>query len=315
MPESAESDELIVKHGCLGQEEETPFVPETFYHNFGTCWSQLATVLEVWGFTVNRCTYRESVANLALASKLRYTGSMSLSYPRQRIDEIIEQKEGYNVQTSKGLEPLPQGWELRALKEFQKLARWHEIHAFFIMVCKLALQMNLQITFIIIFRIKHNQLSLELDDILQTDTLSMTLVGFASITSLLLTFTLELLDVKAMIEIFWHVRGNVKEAVFEHGSSSKAFALDDFIVDEDDSIQRIILSGKDLKAEYYISVRHVWRLVGITIFSTWLVFYALLKFFCAVRCEHGAWDWESSCLPDPNMSSAANRTDSCFYFF
>ena len=143
--------EFIVKHGEVGQEEEIPFRPESFYYDFDTCWSKLGRmVFEVWGFPVYKCTYRESVANLALASGLRYTGSMSLSYPQQRIYEIIDLKEGYNVKTSKGeMEPMQNGWELRALKEFQKLARWQESHAFFIMVCKLGLQMNLQISYII----------------------------------------------------------------------------------------------------------------------------------------------------------------------
>jgi len=100
--------------------------------------------------------------------------------------------------------------------------------------------MNLQISYIIIFRIKHDQVNLQdLEDVfnagIMSVTTSMTVVGFFSIMSLLLTFTLELLDVKAMIEIFLHVRRNVKETVFEHGSSSKAFALKDFVVDEDES--------------------------------------------------------------------------------
>jgi len=310
--------EFIVKQGEVGQEEEIPFRPESFYYDFDTCWSKLVrTVFEVWGFPVYKCTYRESVANLALACGLRYTGSMSLSYPQQRIYEIIDLKEGYNVKTKQGLEPLPQGWQLRALKEFQKLARWQESHAFFIMVCKLGLQMNLQISYIIIFRIKNDQLDENLDDVVHGDLMSvissMTVTGCLSIMSLLFTFTLELLDVGALFMIFWHVRSAVKDAVFKHGSSSKTFAFDDFEdddekrqeEDEDENTARKLYSGKDVKAEFYIAVRYFWKLIGFTIFSTWLVVYALLKFLCALSCEHGAWDWQSSCLPNLNVSLAA----------
>jgi len=138
-----------------GEEQETVFVQEMFSYEFRTCWSKLSQmVFEVWGFPVCKCTCRKSVANLALASGLRYTGSLSISYTQQRIYEIIEFKEGYNVKTSKGMEPLPFGWELQALKEFLKLARRHESRFFFIMMCKHALKMNLQISYIVIFRMK-----------------------------------------------------------------------------------------------------------------------------------------------------------------
>jgi len=305
---------IFDKHGGVEQIEETPFVPESFYYDFDTCWSKLvAMVFEVWGFPAYKCTYPESVAHLALASGLRYTGAMSLSYPKQRIYEIIQLKEGYSIKTPKGLEPLPQGWQLRALKEFQKLARWQESRAFFIMVCKLAFQMNLQISYIIIFRILH-------DDITKmTDT--MTVTGCISIMSLLFTFTLELLDVFAMIVICWHVRSSVREAVFKLGSSSKPFALDDFQDDDgqqdedederpnDERTNRKLYSGKDVKAEYYIAMRSFWKLIGLTIFSTWLIFYALLKFFCAMRCEYGLWDLQSRCLPpDHNVSNVTEMS-------
>jgi len=279
-------------------------VPELFFYDFSTCCSKLReSVFEVWGFPAYRCTYRESVANLALASGLRYTGSMSLSYPQQRIHEIIELKEGYNVKTGKGdLEPLSFGWELRALKEFLKLARRHESQIFFIMVCKLALQMNLQIPYIIIFHIKHK---------------SMNWIGLVSITSLLFTFTLELLDVKRMMVIFLHVRRAVKETVSKFGGSSKALALDDFIIvdehEDENNEGRIIHSGKDLKAEYYMAVRYFLKLIVITIFSAWLVGHALLKFFCVLRCENGALDFLSHCLPDPKMSLAENETASSLF--
>merc|ERR1711933_13792 len=268
-----ESCDIVIKETGQGGQEDRAFVPETFFYDFSTPWSKVLWVLEVWGFTPNKCTYRESVANLALASGLRYTGSMSLSYPRQRIEEIIGFKEGYSVKTSRGLEPLPQGWEMRSLKEFQKLARCHMIRVFFIMFCKLALPMNLQITFIIIYRIQQNQLTVTGLSYITNIYVS----AFISIMSLLFTFTVELLDVVGVWGIWRRVRRAVKGTIDKIGSSSKAYAFDDFTVDgEDASEQRIIHSGKDLKTEYYFVCRQIWRLTALVILSALLVIYALL---------------------------------------
>jgi len=158
----AQSAELFIKHGRQGKQNKRGFVPESFYNDFSTVWSKLVVgVLEVWGFSSFVCTYRESVANLALASGLQYTGSMSISYPRQSINQIMEFQEGYTVKTKEGLlDPMPMGWELRALTEFQKLARTHCKRVVYIMFCKLALQLNLQITFFMILRIQQKALDM-----------------------------------------------------------------------------------------------------------------------------------------------------------
>jgi len=267
------------------------FVPQEYFHDFMTLWSTLSQeVFEVWGYAVHRCTYRESVAKLSLASGLRYTGSISISYPRHRIDEIIKFKQGYTVKTRTGLETLPQGWEMRAVKECQKLVRTHLNRVLFIMLYKLALQMNLQLTIIIIWRIE----DLSKGDIARVDA-----VGYFSIISLSLTFFMELYDVGTVVSIFCRVRKAVKGEVDNMCNSSKVYATHDFTKDEDKSLQRTIYLGKDLKSEYYMAVRSFWRMIFVTILCVWLIGYALLKFVLSQYCEHGAWSYHQGCLKPP----------------
>jgi len=249
----------------------------------------------MWGFAVHRCTYRESVAKLSLASGLRYTGSISMSYPRQRINEIIKFKQGYTVRTKTGFDSLDQGWELRAIKEFQKLVRTHLNRVTFIMLYKLALQMNLQLTFIIIWRIQQRQKHPSEGDIVT----SIDAVGFFSIMSLSLTFGMELFDLKDVVCIYYQLRKSVKDTAFELGKTSKVYAIHDFVVDEDKSNGKIVYSGKDLKSDYYTAMRSFWRMIWIAFFCVWLIGYALLKFLFAEWCENGAWSLWHGCLNPP----------------
>jgi len=296
--------ELVIKEGHSGKQEERPYLPETYYNDFHTLWSKLVhQFLELWNFQVVTCTYRESISHLALASGLRYLGSVSLSYPTHRINEIIDFKEGYSMKVDKGLELLPPGWEMRALKEFQKLARCHCRRLIFIMFCKLALQMNLQITFFIIIRIQEKRSGL-------WDLTLNNVIAMISIWSLLLSFTLELFDVMGITVAFFRVDKAVKPTFLKVGQSSKAFAFDDFKA-EDNSDQRIIYSGKDLKQEYYAAWRLFLRMILIIILSTWLIGYALLKAFCSVSCEHGAWEMWSGCL-SPIFTVEDGPTSYCF---
>jgi len=313
-----ESAEIMIKQERQGQQEDQTellekgtgnaraFKPETYYVDFSTCWSKLVKGgLELWGFHASKCTYRESVANLALASGLCYTGSVALSYPTQRIHEIIEFKEGFNLFTKSGLEPSPLGWELRSLTEFQKLARCCGSRVFFIMFCKLALQMNLQITFIIILRFQQQR------RVFQADIKSSTAMEVISITSLFLTFCVELLNAIWLTRTFISVLRAVRGTVLKIGDSNKAYADDDF---GEKNEQRIIYSGKDLKTEYYIAVRYFLKIMLIVILSAWLVGYAILKVTCAEVCNHGAWSWESGCF-NPKGTAEGEPMSSCLESF
>jgi len=285
--------EILIEQG--EEMEKTRFIPESFYNDFKTPWTKIVLcLLEVWVFPAIVCTYRESVAKLALASGLRYTGSMSISYPKQRIEEIIEFKDGFSVQMKASLlEPMPQGWEMRSLREFQKLARAHSIRVVFIMFSKLALQMNLQISFIVILRIQQKHAS---RSFFHAHDWKINVTGLISIMSLFIVFSVEFLDVVCTVRVFYRVWQAVRGTVTSVGNSSKVYAEDSFIVEEDDSIQSIYYSGKDLKEEYYVVLRAFWQLFLITVFSAWLISYALLKFTCSEVCKHGGWNWATGCL-------------------
>jgi len=265
--------------------EEEDCVPEKYNHDFVTFGAWL---LQTCTFRQSkRCTYRESVGKLALASGLRYTSSMSISYPKHWIDTIIRNKEGYK----KKLEPSNQGWELRALKEFEKLASVQVNRIGFIMLLKLALQMNLQITLNIIHNIQLGSRHV-FDRIFKGD-----IAGHISIISLLVTFSTEFLDVILVIGIFFSVRKAVKEKLANVGSKAgDVYAVHDFVSD-DGRTKHVSYSGHDLLDAYEIARWKVCKMICITLFSTWLIGYALLKWFFAMYCDDGAWELVTGCLP------------------
>jgi len=213
-----QSAEFCIKHGRRGEEEKKDFRPESSYNDFSTVWSKLVLeVLEVWGFHIFQCTYRESVASLAYASGLRYTGSMSISYPRQRIKQIMKYQQGYAVKIKDRLDLFPMGWQLQALKEFQKLARTHCNRVCFIMVCKLVLQ-NLQITFLTILHIQQKEKAKGIGYMNQTNVV----IGMISVASLFLTFFTEFIDVVEMTVVFIHVCKNVRVTAWKLAAVAKS---------------------------------------------------------------------------------------------
>jgi len=192
---------------------------------------------------------------------------------------------------------LNQGWEMRSLQEFHKLAKTHLNRVLFLIVFKLALQMNLQITFIIIQRVQileheHN-------------TTHINIVGVISIMSLLLTCGSELSDVRGVARIFVRVKNEVKATAFRLGNRSDPYAYSDFR-DENQNIQRIIFSGKDLKEQYYCAARTFWKIILLIIFCMWLTGYALLKLFMAFLCPHGAWALDPGCLDPSDWKPQSN---------
>jgi len=188
---------------------------------------------------------------------------------------------------------------MRALQEFQKLVRTHLNRVTFIMLYKLALQMNLQLTFIIIWRIQQSQSNVSaLPEVLQ-DIINIDAVGFFSIASLSLTFGLELFDVICVVLTFWKVRRAVKGEVTKLGNSGSVYATHDFITDEDKSLGRTVHSGRDLKADYYTAWRTFCRMLLITSICMWLIGYAVVKFVFAELCPHRAWSYAHGCLTPP----------------
>lgn len=278
--------------------KEQGFVPEDYYHDFMTYWSKMIEVFfEMRGFDVRKSTYSHCVANLSLASGLCYTGSMSISHQQRRISQIIEGRQGFKFNTESGLEPLDRGWEMRAAKAFQRLgsARYNRIT--YIMFYKQALQMNLQITLVIITRIRLMQ---QRDD---AGLIGIDVAGFISIMSLLYNFSTELYDVYKVGRIFRNVRKAVKETALKLAGKCAPYAHDDFY-DEEGSIQRISYHGNDLKREYFAAERTYWDLNYLSIFCVWLTGYALIKFFFAFVCPGGAWELQKGCLnPSVNQTN------------
>jgi len=246
------------------------------------------------------CTYRESVAKLALASGLRYTASISMSYPQHLIDGIIQFKQGFKLHTELGMEPLPQGWELRALKEFNKVVRTHLKRLKFIMLFKLAFQMNLQITFVIIRRIQQEQTNISMDQLYHGDIGAVNIAGVISIMSLLQTSITELQDTFKVMCIFNKVYDAIKEKVSTVDGEqiyAHADSIDSSFQTGRASCSRRTYLGKDLKSECRCAWVYICLMVVLTLISTWLIGYALLKFYFAWYCPHGSWELQSGCLP------------------
>jgi len=246
-----------------------------------------------------KCTHRESVAMLALASGLRFVGSASISYPQTLITEIIQFQRGYKIRTDIGYEPMSQGWEMRSLREFQKLSRTQVKRFTFVMVFKLALQMNLQITLFIISRMRstHGQpQSNWFEHVATSGIIASEVAGLLSIASLVSTFCTELYDVYLILHLFYRVRVAVQGKVNGIGDDDH-YADDDFIADVGIGHQSLEYTGKHLKEEYFSARWDAIGIVGVALFSMWLVGYALLKFGLSCICEHGAWELRGGCVP------------------
>jgi len=274
------------------------YVPEGHYDDFDTVWSKW---MALFSFRRSKkCTYRESLAKLALASGLRLTGSLSISYPKQKIHDIMEFKKSFKVKHADNLVPQSQGWELRALKKFNELARVHLNRLQFIMLLKPALQMNLQITMLIIaglekdwkLKFVRDAIAIYKGDIIPS-------AGCIFIVSLFFTFMTELYDVCTIIWIFWSVRSKVEPKLRQVASSGAAYAVDYFVDNEDNNktIKTISYSGNELQNAYESARRKVCKMICITLISTLLILYALLKWIMACKCDDGAWQIWSGCLP------------------
>jgi len=266
-----------------------------FFHDFLTPWARLC---QAFGRKPRKCTYRESVAMLAQASGLRYVGSTSISYPKQLIKEMIQFQRGYKIYTDIGkeraYEPMPQGWEMRSLREFQKLSRTHLRRLTYIMMFKLAMQMNLQITlFIIDYMRRHDENFLK--RLAEREIHAQEVTGLISILSLMLSFITELYDCYLVLQTFFQVREAVQERVFSI-DDQEHYAYDDFQSDETQQNERRTYKGKDLIEEYEAARCDVILMLALVLFCTWLVGYAILKFSWASYCERGAWELASGCF-------------------
>jgi len=289
------------------QRKQEHFLPEMYYHDFNTLWSKLHACL---GFKQKKCSYRQSVAMLAIASGLCYTGSCTVSYPKKLIEEIIHFKRGYKIYTGSGFEQVTPGWEMRALKEFKKLIRAHQHRVTFIMVFKLALQMNLQISLFVVQRMQgntywknhwkvHVQQTMSLDSnsssVMDSNNVERAnLAGVVSIVAMILNFGAELYDVYLIFKIYYSVRKAVKDRVWKI-KDDEPYAFDHFIVNETQEIKENDIKGKELKKLYFSARRKMMYILITTLLCTWLVGYALLKAIMSFICPTSAWQL-SGCI-------------------
>jgi len=285
---------------------ENQFCPKKssqgFYHDFLTYWGRLCQVL---GSKPRKYTFRESVAMMAIASGLRYIGSTSISYPQALIKEITKYQRGYKIYTEVGqgqfaYEPMSQGWEMKSLKEFQKLSRTFLRRMTYIMLFKLGAQMNLQITLFVIANMRmydKSFITVLKSGEMSSSEVSSAAAGIVSIMSLMITFMTELYDSILILQIFFLLRALVQEKVTNIGADEH-YAYDDFESDKTKQNQRVPYDGNALKEEYNSARCDAILMVVFILFCTFLVGYALLKFVASSLCEYGAWELASGCLKE-----------------
>jgi len=148
-------------------------------------------------------TLREGVTLMALASGMRYTGSMSLSYPAAMIERIRDEQIGFKtkaVQDSKTRwQQTKHGWEYLCVKEVEKLHNVHIKRVCFILLFKYALQMNVQVT---LFIIKGTDNHVEFNVFGAGGEL-------LSLGAMMLGILSELYDTQMLCTTFWQVRESV----------------------------------------------------------------------------------------------------------
>jgi len=300
------------------------FVPETYILEFETWRGKIVnTFFEVWGFSVHKGTFRESIANLALASGLRFTGSMSLSYSKRRILDIINNKEGFTQETVDGcLGHSIDGWEMRALQELQYFGMCHYRRIIFIMLFKLSLQVNVQISCFVITRINLKRQH-------EGDSWEMTKIVVRAVfvcMIMLYTFFTELYDVWGFLDIFKQVKnaktgekqtveGKWEKQTIEGKSvdlrdSNKIYAIQQFwetqktqdTKEKDKILLTCEYTGKQLRQDFLAAKRIWYKIIFLTVLCVGMFFYALLKFAMSfLICQSGAWQLASNCLNLPEL--------------
>jgi len=268
-------------------------------------------------------TRSQELAFLAVASGLRYTSSMSISYPRAIINDIVAFKQGFTIRTATGgLEVMTQGWEMSALRTLRaaQLTIMHRMVC--VLLLKLALQMNLQIDFFIIKRARNHpgesfyrQFYRQL---LAGELEGSDMVEVASILGLLVTVACEFTDGWLLLEVFWSLRKKVLPSVSEvktplcwlllHmfqklgrrvcGIEEKHDREDHYAYEDLEDQPRNRYTGKDLKAFYYKVCWNMMAMVVLQLISLFLIMYGVLKFIMSAGCDDNLWQFHDSCLKE-----------------
>lgn len=236
-------------------------------------------------------TPSQELATLAVACGLRYTSSMSISYPNSVINDIIQFKQGFTLSTPTGLEVMSQGWEMRALRTFRAFQMTISQRMLYVLLFKLAFQMNLQITF---FGIRRSRESPGYSFYHQLFTLTLRppdVVMVVSILGLLVTTLCEFIDGFLLIKAFRKLRLEVLQNVTEI-QEDQHYAVEDTGADGQKKYQ-----GRQLKAEYRVVKCNIIAMALLITISAGFIVYGVLKFVKSGACPYGLWQFYKGCLP------------------
>jgi len=238
----------------------------------------------------------EGVTLMALASGMKYTGAVSLSYPLATIKRIKREKEGFMLKTehegSQVWEQTQHGWQFRCVKELQKLYSVQVKRLWFILVFKYSFQMNVQVTLFILkgTLFEGNELNY--------------FAAFAQLVSLgamTLGIMSELIDLKILLSNFLDIRSSVLECLKGEMRARHFFKGDDGCDQEE------TLTGQDLQFEYRRVFCTTVGIVLVMVFCMWLIGYQMLKFLNFWRCPDHVWSWENGCLALDEMNEYLGR--------
>jgi len=242
-------------------------------------------------------TLSEGVTLMALASGMKYTGAVSLSYPLATIERIKHQRKGFAAKTehegSQVWEQTQHGWQFRCVKELQKLYSIQVKRLWFILVFKYSLQMNVQVTLFV------------LKGTLYESNEFNYVAAFAELLSLaamLLGIMSELLDLMILLSNFLDIRRSVLDCLEKEEMHARHFYKDD-----DGEDQEEILTSEDLQFEYRRVLFTTVSIVLVMVFAMWLIGYQMLKFLNFWRCPNHVWSWENGCLALDAMDAYLDR--------
>lgn len=242
----------------------------------------------------------------------------------QRVLDIINAKEGFTQKTLDGcLSHSIFGWEMRALQELQNfgMCQWRRI--IFIMLGKLSLQVNIQIS---CFIITHANLKQQHE----SDSWMMKLiVGRAVLVCVMMlyTFFTELCNVLIFLHLFKQVKNaktgerensrtattcsawagdwckqtpwkTLEEKTFELRDSNKIYAVEQFWETEqtDQILHTREYTGKQLR-QAFLEVKQIRRKIFFwTVLCAIMFFYAPIKLVMSFFVCEGGWQLESGCL-------------------
>jgi len=265
--------------------------------------------------------HADGVTLMALASGMRYTGSVSISYPLAKINRIKNEQIGFMIKQEDGKwEQSPHGWRFRCVRELEKVYEVQLKRLWFILVFKYAGQMNVQVTLWV------------LKGTIQNKGLNYFAAGgqLLSLGAMMLGIASELFDLRKLLTTFWDVRScvcdclkkkdeedkrNKEEAEKKKkeggeqnkdGNEQKVGSRQDLLARHffkigDDNHEEEPLTYADLNRHYYRILRPTVFVVLVTLFAMWLIGYQMLKFMNFFICPDHVWSWNTGCLAKDDL--------------